>query len=414
MQWMSRMGHDDRATPFFAHPPRPAAGNALAVVLTGGGARASYQVGLLRGIARNFPDLQFQIIARVSAGAINATYLAAHHGSLSQKVGQLTDMWCALECEHIFRFDPWKLIPFRSALASIFPHRKWTRPRGVVDTAPLRALLERVLDTPSGQSIRGIAHNLKADDLHAVALITLDYSTGQSVRWVQGHNADVFEGPNRRAAETDLTVDHVLASAALPFLFPAVRIGSEWHGDGGIRLAAPLSPAVHLGASRILAMSTGYQRTPDEASTPLVTGYPPAAQILSQMVNAVFLDVIDEDVVRMERMNALVSKLDPQDRGGFRPIDLLVLRPSIDIGKLSAEYEHLLPRGLKLLSRSLGARETDSPDFLSMLMFVPEYTRRLIAIGEADVEARLPDLRQFFGDEQGPGAELQTRSALAG
>src|SRR5438128_2094481 len=149
----------------------------LAVMLTGGGARAAYQVGLLRGIAHHFPNLDFRIVTGVSAGAINAIFLAA---------------------------------------------------------------------------------------------------------------------------QAEITVEHVLASSALPFVFPAVRIGERWYGDGGIRLAAPLSPAVHLGASRILAMSTGYQRTPDEAEVPVVTGYPPTAQLLGQLVNAIFLDVIDEDVARMQ------------------------------------------------------------------------------------------------------------------
>jgi NTE family protein len=230
--------------------------------------------------------------------------------------------------------------------------------------------------------------------------MTLDYNTGQTVRWVQGRYFDFYEGPNRRTALTRFTIEHVLASSALPFVFPAVRIGSEWHGDGGIRLAAPLSPAVHLGATRIIAMSTGYQRTPDEASTPVVSGYPPAAQILNQLVNAIFLDAIDEDVVRMERMNDMIRKMDPKDRGGLKPIDLLVLRPSVDFGKLAGEYEHYLPRKLKLLVRALGAKETESPDFISLLMFEPEYTRRIIEIGEIDAETRIDEIRAFLGEEE--------------
>jgi NTE family protein len=219
------------------------------------------------------------------------------------------------------------------------------------------------------------------------------------VRWVQGRNHDVFEGPNRRTAATDLTIDHVMASAALPFIFPAVRIGHEWHGDGGIRLAAPLSSAVHLGATRILAMSTGYQRTPEEALHHVVEGYPPAAQILSQLVNAIFLDVIDEDVARMARMNEMIGKMPAHERNGFRPIDLCVMRPSIDIGVLAAEYERYLPRKIKLITRALGAKETESPDFVSLLMFVPQYTQRLIEVGENDVRSRLDELRTFFGDD---------------
>lgn len=371
-------------------------------MFTGGGARAAYQVGLLKGIGKHFPHVRFKIVTGVSAGAINAMYLAAHHGTLAEKARDLDRMWCELNCDSIYQFD-WKvLLPFRSALASVLSRRnKWTRsqPHGIVDTTPLRNLLCRVLGVGAGTPIPGIAENIRSGDLSAVALMTLDYSTGQTVRWVEGRNFEVYEGPNRRTASTRFTIEHVLASAALPFVFPAVRIGQEWHGDGGIRLAAPLSPAVHLGARRIIAMSTGYQRTPDEASTPVVSGYPPAAQVLGQLVNAVFLDAIDEDVARMQRMNELLRKTAPAERDGLKPIDLLVLRPSVDLGKLAADYERYLPRNLKLLVRALGARETDSPDFVSLLLFEPSYTRRIIEIGEADVDARVDEIRTFLGED---------------
>jgi NTE family protein len=375
----------------------------LAVMLTGGGARAAYQVGLLKGIARHFPHLRFEIIVGVSAGAINAAYLAAFRGTLTEKADQLAALWCELNCDSIYQFD-WKvLMPFRSAIASLSPKKiRWSRsqPHGIVDTTPLKQLLCRILKVPPGQAIPGIEENIKSGDLRALALMTLDYNTGQTVRWVQGRNYDIYEGPNRRVALTQFTIEHILASAALPFVFPAVRIGDEWYGDGGIRLAAPLSPAVHLGAKRILAMSTGYLRTPDEASTPVVSGYPPAAQVLGQLVNAVFLDVIEEDAARMERMNELLRKMAPHERNGLKPIDLLVLRPSVDLGKLAGEYERFLPRKLKLLVRALGAKETESPDFVSLLMFEPSYTKRIIEIGEADVDARLPEIRSFLGEER--------------
>ncbi len=395
MQWLSCVSALERenVTPITVND-----GGDLAVMLTGGGARAAYQVGLLKGLARHYPNLRFQIVTGVSAGAINAVFLAAHRGSLADKVDELANVWLELECSSIWKFD-WKTkLPFRTALASMFPRHRWTKPQGLVDPTPLARLLYRILHAKPGHPIRGIADNIRSGDLHAVAINTLDYSTGQSVRWLQGRNIDVFDGPNRRNAPTELTVEHVLASCALPFLFPAVRIGSQWHGDGGIRLAAPLSPAVHLGARRIIAMSTGYQRTSDEANRPVVRGYPPAAQILGQLMNAIFLDVIDEDVVRMERMNDFIEKLDARERDGLKAIDLLVLRPSQDLGKLAGTYEKYLPRHMKMIVRALGATETESPDFVSLLIFEPNYTRELIAIGESDVEARLDDIRRFLGD----------------
>jgi NTE family protein len=373
-------------------------------MLTGGGARAAYQVGILKGIARHFPHLKFQIITGVSAGAINAAYLAARDGTLAEKACELEAMWCELSCDSIYQFD-WKtFVPFRSAVASVLPRRtRWTqsRPHGIVDTHPLRNLLCRILDTRPGEPVRGIEEKVRSGELTALALMTLDYSTGQTVRWVQGRTFDLYDGPHRRVATTQFTIEHVLASAALPFVFPAVRIGAEWHGDGGIRLAAPLSPAVHLGARKIIAMSTGHQPTADEAATPVLTGYPPPAQILGQLLNAVFLDVIDEDVARMERMNDLLRKMAPHERDGLKPIELFVFRPSVDLGKIAADYERLLPRKLKLLVRALGAKETDSPDFISLLLFEPSYTKRIIEIGEADVEGRIPDIRAFLGEDVG-------------
>jgi NTE family protein len=370
----------------------------LAIMLTGGGARAAYQVGLLKGIARHFPNLRFQIITGVSAGAINAIFLASHEGTLRHIVDQLTELWAQLECRHVFRPNYSALVPFRTALKSILPNRLSRRPHGLFNSAPLATLLRQIFDCPLRRApIEGVRRNLAKGELKAVALVTLDYTTGQSVRWVQGgRKIDLFEGPNRRSAPTEITVEHVLASAALPFVFPAVSIDDRWYGDGGIRLSAPLSAAVHLGARRILAMSTGYQRTLDEARTPVVSGYPPAAQIIGQLVNAIFLDVIDEDVVRMERMNELLLQIPLEQRDGFKLIDLFVLRPSHDLGKLAGDYQRFLPTGMKFFTRALGTEETKSSDFVSLLMFEPHYLKLLIEMGEEDVESRLDELSTFL------------------
>ncbi|HJT17763.1 MAG TPA: patatin-like phospholipase family protein [Thermoanaerobaculia bacterium] len=385
-------------------------GTDLAVMLTGGGARASYQVGLLRGLARHFPHLRFQIITGVSAGAINAVYLAAKDGDLADVAESLTTLWMGLQCQHVFTPNYSAFLPFRSVVKSVFPRRLPGGPHGLFNAAPLAHLLRDVFSCPIRRMpIGGIQHKINEGILKAVGLVALDYTTGQSVRWVQGRELDPFERPNRRREHVDLTIEHVLASAALPFVFPAVRIGDSWYGDGGIRLNAPLSPALHLGAGRILAMSTGYQRTPDEANKPVVSGYPPAAQIISQLVNAIFLDVIDEDVARMERMNDVLRQLPPDSRDGMRPIDLFVLRPSRDLGKIAGEYQKYLPASVRLFTRALGADETESPDVVSMLMFEPRYTRLLIEIGEADVESRIDELRAFLGENIRPAISRQVR-----
>jgi NTE family protein len=193
-----------------------------------------------------------------------------------------------------------------------------------------------------------------------------------------------------------LTIDHVMASSALPLFFPAIEIEDEYFGDGGVRLAAPLSPAIHLGAEKILAISTRYNRTAEEARLPDVTGYPPPAQVLGVLLNSVFLDLLDQDALRLERLNGLLRKLPPEERDGLRPVKLLVLRPSVDLGRLANEFEPQLPKTFRFLTRGLGTRQTKSPDFLSMVLFQPDYIGRLIEIGEADAEARADEIDEFL------------------
>jgi NTE family protein len=364
----------------------------LALVLTGGGARAAYQVGVLRGLARHLPDVEFDIITGVSAGAINALFLAAHHGPVREATGRLSEVWGKLRLEEVVQIDPASLarnlLAWGSKLVSggtpVAP-----RVHGLVDTAPLRRLLERLLPENEKGEIAGLAENLARCQPEAVAVTTLDYTTGQTVTWAAGCDVKMWERPLRRSVLARLTIDHVLASASLPIIFPAVRLGAHWHGDGGIRLAAPLSPALHLGADRILAISTHYAKSFAEADEPQILGYPPPAQILGQLMDAIFLDAVDEDASRLERANAFLRELPDEERHGYRPVDFAVIRPSQDLGQLAAEYEPELPRGFRFLTRSLGTRETSNADFLSLLMFVPEYLERLIAMGEADAEARI-------------------------
>lgn len=367
----------------------------LAIVLSGGGARAAYQAGVLRGIAREIPDLKFHIITGVSAGGINALFVAGHVGPVREAIEQLCDLWRSLRLEQVFRVDSPSLtrqvIGWGARLTSggspVAP-----RMRSLVDTSPLESLLRRVYHAPTGE-IPGIEQNLRRGQLNAVALTTLNYSTGQTITWVQGRNIETWQRPNRRSVNARLTVDHVLASSALPLVFPAVKIGNSWYGDGGVRLTAPLSPALRLGAHRILAMTTRYQRSFEEADVPTTEGYPPPVQVIGHLLNAVFLDAFDEDALGLQRLNSVLRKLSPEEREGLRLIDLLVLRPSQDIGKLAGQHEIHLPTSLRFLLRGLGTRETKSPDFLSMLMFEPDYLGRLIEIGEADAAARMPQIR---------------------
>jgi NTE family protein len=369
-------------------------------MLSGGGARAAYQVGFLRLLAREFPDVVPGILTGVSAGGINAAYLAARQEAFAAKVAHLADAWTNIRIEDVFRVDLRDLASrtIRWGGRLLGGGRHPVPPaRSLVDTAPLRELVARLLDA-DGSGIPGIAQSLEAGWLRAIALTASSYTTGQSLTWVQTRDCriEAWERPQRKSVGCQLAVEHVMASASLPFFFPAVEVDGGWYGDGGIRLTAPLSPAVHLGAKRIIAVSTRYARSRDEADRPLITGYPPPAQVAGVLYNAIFLDQLDGDALELRRINDLIARLPDATRDGFRHIDLLLLRPSVDLGRLANEYEPDLPRPFRFLTRGLGTRETRSNDMLSLVMFQGDYVRRLIDLGEADAAARIADIRQFL------------------
>ena len=371
----------------------------LGLVMGGGGARAAYQVGFLRCIARQFPDLQLPYITGVSAGAINAALLASHHGTFLQAVHELSHLWGNLTVQDVFRVDARSLVAnsFRwlRRLTSGGIGRSNTQVRGLVNTQPLRAYMTEVLHAVDGE-LTGVQYNLDKGRLKALALSTTSYSTGASVTWLQGTNVEEWERPKRVTQAATITVEHVMASAALPLLFPAVQLENEWYGDGGIRLTAPLSPAIHLGARRILAISTRYEKDPEQDDGHAVHGYPPPAQVAGVLLNSIFLDLLDNDALRLEHLNRLLESLPAEQRLGLKPVKLLVLRPSEDLGKLASKFEAQLPRSFRFLTRGLGTRETESPDILSLVLFQPDYLRTLMEIGEADAEARFDEIAEFL------------------
>jgi NTE family protein len=265
-----------------------------------------------------------------------------------------------------------------------------------VNTQPLREYLTEVLHAVDGE-LTGIRYNLEHGRLKAVAISTSSYSTGQSITWVQGQDIREWERPQRRAAKATLTIEHIMASCALPLVFPAVQIQNQWYGDGGMRLVAPLSPAVHLGARRIIAISTRRERSHLEANEPTIYGYPPPVQVMGLLMNSVFLDLIDADALSLERLNDLIRALPDEKRSGLRPVKLLVLRPSVDLGRLAGAYEPRLPWAFRFLTRGLGTKQTRSPDFLSLVLFEPDYLQALMEIGEADARARASEVREFLG-----------------
>ena len=369
-----------------ADPTAHVAGD-LALVLVGGGARAAYQVGFLHALIKQHPDLQFPIITGTSAGAINAAYLAAQSGPLTAAIDGLAQLWRQQRVDHVFRVDNRSLVnhvlrwgvKLVSGGGSLAPHVE-----GFLDTAPLRQFLHACFTPADSGEIPGIARNIAACRLRALAITTTRYDNGQSVIWVQGADIEDWERPNRHGRKARITVEHIMASAALPLFFPAVRLDDGWYGDGGIRMTAPCSPAIHLGARRILAISNRHRGRTGLDDAPVIGAHPQPALIAGQLIRAMLLDDLDRDEWNLRRINRLVRRLPPGQREGLRPVELVVIRPSRDLGDLTREFEPRLPRLFRHLTRSLGSREMASQDLLSLLMFQEDYIDRLLAIGAAD------------------------------
>lgn len=368
----------------------------LALVLTGGGARGAYQVGVLAGLAERLPGLEFPILAGMSVGAINTIYLAAHPGPLATAVAGLRREWDRLTGDAVYRVRPtqvagsllrwvWQGVTGRGRGAGAV--------RGLADTRPLHEFLAQCVD------LRGIDANLIGGRLRAVALSATSYTTGRSVTFVQGTpDTPIWERVQRVAVRTRLTLDHVMASAALPIVFPAVRIGDEFYGDGSVRQMAPLAPALHLGARAVVAIGLNGPPGVSVRQRPAAGDYPTAAEAVGLLFRAIFLDTIEADAERLERLNRLLAELPPEVAApeGLRSVELLLLQPTRDLGSLAAGKGHLLPPGVRRIIRAIGGQRDAASGFLGTLLFHPEHTALLAELGYDDVATQWPVIERFF------------------
>ncbi len=372
--------------------------NDVSLVLSGGGAHAAYQVGFLRCLADHCPGIRFPILTGISAGAINAAFIANHQGTFPEAVASLSEFWRNLSIDQVYDADAWSFA--KKALhwgVNLLSGGLSTTaaPKALVDTAPLRKLLQRGFAS-SDDGISGIRENIRRQHLKALAITATNYTTGQAVTWVQGRDIEMWERPHRHSVMTEITVEQVMASTALPLFFPAVKVGDSWYGDGGIRQYAPLSPSLHLGAKCIIAVSTRNKPSLSEASHAANRGYPSVAQILDVLMNAIFVDLLDQDLLGLDRVNRLLENQSLTEASNVRLVRAFTLRPSVDLARIAGKYEPNLPRSFRFLTRRLGTYKTRSYEWLSMIMFDPNYIRTIMDIGEADAHARKEEIEAFL------------------
>jgi NTE family protein len=365
----------------------------IGLVLPGGGARAAYQVGVLRAIADLLPARAtnpFPVVTGTSAGAVNATAIAVHADRFRVAIGNLERVWRNFQVDQVFRADTASMM--RSGLHWLLAMMSggWLLPppRSLFDNSPLRELLEVQFD------FAGVRRSIAAGHLDALAMSAAGYISARSVSFFEARSGEPWMRIRRAGQPTQLTLDHLMASVAVPFLFPPVLMGEEYFGDGAMREANPFSAAIHLGAERLLVIGTRNESRAPSAVPPLC---PTFGQIFGYMLDSLFSDGLYSDLERLTQLNEIVAKVGPISAEGARlkNIDMLVMLPSRDLSEIARHHVNSLPRALRTLLRTMGALNTGGGQLMSYLLFQDTYTRELIALGYQDAMKRSHDLLAF-------------------
>ncbi len=379
------------------------------LVLSGGGARAAYQVGVLQAINSILCDAgwpvkrnPFDIICGTSAGAINATALACYSENFSSAVSKILHVWENLDVEQVYRADSLGVIRSGAKWLSLLSFgwllRKWhaSPPNALLDNTPLVGLLHRMLDLPR------LDQALSRRSLHALAVSVSSYTAGQHITFYQtASDIAPWVRMQRIALKDQIGIEHLLASSAIPFIFPAIPLfcdgQREYCGDGSMRQLAPISPAIHLGASKVLVVGAGRLVEPArDVSIPIQ--YPSLAQIAGHAMSSIFLDSLAVDIERLTRINATLSMVPDElrDKMPLRKVDLLVIAPSERLDDIASRHVSSLPLPIRTLLSGIGATEARGAVLASYLLFESSYTCELIQLAQKDTLARRADVLNFF------------------
>ncbi len=368
----------------------------LGLVMTGGGARAAFQVGVVRAIYEIIgrKNNLFDIISGNSAGAINATYLAASTENWDVATHHLSDLWMRVKPQDIYDLRKRTVSDIGlkwmsgTLLGGLTP--KGSSVNHLLDTSPLRALADREIN------FSDIRKNIAKKNLYGVALSTTNYNSGSNVVFYDGDaNIKDWARSDRFSFRTELRAEHLMASSAIPFFFPPIQIEQSFYGDGCIRQTTPLSPAIHLGSEKIIAIGVRHPHGQDKMRHQAFTlmQEPTMGQIAGVMLNSIFLDSIDADVERLIRINELISEgAHPE----LKTVPILMIRPSQDLGKMSTNVTAELPPILRYLLKGIGVSDHEGLDLLSYLAFDVSYTKPLIELGYSDAYNMKDDILRFY------------------
>jgi len=390
-------------------PPTPVTG----LILTGGGARAAYQVGVLRALVdiRRQCDAPagnpFPVITGTSAGAINAAALAGDADDFEQGVAKLVSIWQGFHADQVYRSDSIGVIRsgarWLTMMSIGWVIARWRRlkPRSLLDNAPLAGLLERMV------RLERIPELIRDGHLKALAVSASSYTSGEHVTFYNAaEEVTAWVRSQRRAVRDHIGLPHLLASSAIPFVFPAKQLTidgePEWFGDGSMRQAAPISPAIHLGAERILVIGAGRMHEPP-GKRQVSADYPTMAQIAGHALSNIFLDALAVDFERLQRINRTLQLLpaEAREKSALRPIDVLLIAPSQRLDDIAARHIEALPLTIRTLLRGVGVSGQGSDArgaaLASYLLFEADFTRELMDLGESDTQARRDEVARFFG-----------------